>query len=218
MGDVGILGVVIVHVHDRTADSNDYKDNSGEGTKDRHDSDLLEGLHGNKGDSDNGSADPDPGLLVDGISFNKSVHLSTGQDHVHNGSTEDNGCVEEPDGNEARETVGMTTNLLVRGETVLAVVVKALHQEDGSVDRHQEREQQDADTDPATQLQSVRETESTGTCCWLKRRRGRNGRAGLVTIFLRKNVNDLVQFAICFFQLGNQWEGNKTYQQRRRRR
>lgn len=86
--------------------------------------------------------------------------------------------MEEPDSDETRETVGMTTNLLVRGETVLAVVVKALHQEDGGVHRHQEREQQDADTDPTTQLQGVGETKSTGTCYTMKIRRERNVKVG----------------------------------------
>lgn len=89
VGDVGIFGVVVVHVNDRTTDSDDNKDNGGEGTKDRHDSDLLEGLHGDKGDSNDGSADPDPGLLAEGRVANKRVHLSTGQDHVHDGGTED---------------------------------------------------------------------------------------------------------------------------------
>ena len=177
VGDLGVSGVVVLHVNDRTADGDNDEDNGGEGTKDRHDSDLLESLHGNKGDSDNGGADPDPGLLADGIGMDKRVHLGTGQDHVHDGGSEDDRGVEEPDGNETGETVGVTADLLVGGKTVLAIVVEAPHQEDGGVDRHQEREQQDADSDPATHLQGIGETKSTSTC--KIRERERNGGGGI---------------------------------------
>lgn len=169
VGDFGVLGVVVLHVNDRTADGDNDKDNGGEGTKDRHDSDLLEGLHGNKGDSDNGGADPDPGLFADGTAIDKTVHLGTGQDHVHDRSSENDRSVEEPNGNKTRKAEGVAADLLVGGKTVLAVVVKAPHQEDGGVDRHQERKQQDADSDPATHLQGVGETKSTSTCKIRKR-------------------------------------------------
>jgi len=160
--DAVILGVV--QIHDGSSNSNDDQDDSGEGAKDGHDSDLLQCLHSHKGNSDNSGADPDPCLDANVCTGNELLHLCAGQDHVHNRCAKDDGCVKEPDSNQASTTKGVASNLLIGGEAVLAVVVKTLHQQDGRVDGHEEREQENAYSDPATKSEGVGETKCSGTC------------------------------------------------------
>lgn len=157
-----VIGV-IVQIHDRATDSDNDQDDSSKSTKDGHDGDLLQCLHGDKRNSHDGSADPDPCLGAEVSTGDQSLHFCAGQDQVHDGGTQDDGSVEEPNSDQTGFAKGVATNFLVRGETVFAIVVEALHKQDSSVDGHEQREQQDSNTDPSTQLESVGQTEGSGT-------------------------------------------------------
>ena len=58
-----------------------------------------------------------------------------------------------------RYMTGVATDLLIGREAVLAVVVEAFHEQDGGVDAHEKREQQNANTDPTTHLEGVGEAK-----------------------------------------------------------
>lgn len=58
--------------------------------------------------------------------------------------------MEEPDGDETYPAKGVLSNLLVRGQASVAVVVDAFDNQDAGVDRHDHGQDQDSDANPST--------------------------------------------------------------------